>query len=268
MPWKNAAVHDGMRHLRKSVIGVPGVQARGDASGVQQRVVERNRREARNGRGVGGRSQNGFHVGGERVFHSGRGTLEIHAGDGVQLKGKLMPLEARESLGRALAAEGNQSGALAEYQTALRADPGYTQARCDLGSALLARGDLNEAIAQFQTAVRRDAASPQAQNDLAVALWRQNGASAAEPAIHHLEQALSLNPAYPLARTNLGIILMQVPGRRSEAIELFSAALQMEPADAAAYLGLGNVNAARQLVPDPERLRQLQVPRTDDGTAQ
>jgi tetratricopeptide (TPR) repeat protein len=191
-------------------------------------------------------------------------------------------VEARDSLGRALAADGNQAEALAEFQTALTTDPGYTQARCDLGSALLERGDYKGAIEQFEQAVRSDPASAQAQNDLAAALWRQSGPAAAGPAVEHLDRALELNPAYPLARTNLGLILMQLPGRQPEAVELFNAALQMEPADAAAHLGLAralqsdslsrdeaasHLSAAHLLVPDADRLRQLEIPRVDDGTA-
>ena len=64
-------------------------------------------------------------------------------------------MEAHNNLGNAFQAEGRTEEGVAEYRTALKLRPGYTEAENNLGSALQASGRLDEAIVSFRGALAR-----------------------------------------------------------------------------------------------------------------
>src|SRR5258708_8648405 len=61
---------------------------------------------------------------------------------------------AHNNLGLALYHKGDVSGAIAEYQAASRLNPNLAEPHDNLGILLGTRGDLKEAIAEFQIALR------------------------------------------------------------------------------------------------------------------
>jgi len=77
--------------------------------------------------------------------------------------------------------------------------------------------------------------------------WQQSGAYRDAETLY--QSTLARNPDSWLAHNNLGNILLQIPGRRSDAIAHLEAALRIEPGYSETYLSLGNA-----LIEEPGRL--------------
>jgi len=155
------------------------------------------------------------------------------------------------NLGSALAETGHLREAIAEFEIALRLDPGYDEARRNLaaaqsppaplseppsganeptvarGIALLKAGDASGAVAEFEAALRIDPSDADAENNLGVALssfpQRQREAIAAFLA------AVRLRPDFADAQFNLGVALSGVPGRLPEALHHLEEADRLRP---------------------------------------
>jgi len=132
---------------------------------------------------------------------------------------------AHNNLGMDLFDRGQLDQAIAQYEQALKANPGYGEAHDNLGVALVKKGRLDEAIAQFQQALKVDPEDALAFNNLGMANAQQGKL---EEAIARYQQALQINPDFDRAHSNLGLALVRL-GRLSEAIAQYQQALRINP---------------------------------------
>ncbi len=148
---------------------------------------------------------------------------------------------AHNNLGAALAAEGKDDEALAEYSEAVRIFPGYALANHNLGKVLLRKGNLEGAIGSFSQAVRSEPDSAEYRMSLAKALV---STGRGKDAIEHFEAAVRLAPADEEARVRLGMALAG-EGRREEASAQFVEALRLAPNSWEAHFGLAEALVER-----------------------
>lgn len=109
--------------------------------------------------------------------------------------------------GNAWLFKGDRDQAAADYEEAIRADPGNAVAYTNRGVIWLRRGDLNRAIADF-------------------------------------DEAIKLAPNYALPRTNRGIAYAS-KGDEARAIADYDAAIRLDPGSADAHVGRGKAWYAR-----------------------
>jgi Tfp pilus assembly protein PilF len=164
--------------------------------------------------------------------------------------------EARANLGHELAESGaDPAGAEEQLRAALLAhpgDPGYARAHADLGAVLSAApSGLAAASAEFEEAIRLDPGLAQAWNGYGVALAR---AGRPAEAAAKFSRALELEPGDAGIHNNLGGVLSQL-GRAPEAIEQFREAVRLAPATPGAHLNLGR--SLRKAGRDDEALAEL-----------
>ncbi len=76
---------------------------------------------------------------------------------------------------------------------------------------------------------------------LAILTWRQSGDYRDAETLYRA--TLARNPASWMAHTNLGVALVETPGRLPEAVAEYQAALQLKPDDAQTHTNLGNALA-------------------------
>jgi protein O-mannosyl-transferase len=182
------------------------------------------------------------------------------------------------NLGAVLEHDGNITGAIQEFQTALRINPRFAAPHRHWGNALVRQGRFAEAVQQYVEALRIDPDDADAHNNLGAALIRH-----AEPAevlksyfqlmaaisygsetghvpdvqadlaqaIEHFQQALRIRPDYAAAHTNWGLALSQ-QGREHEANEHFEEARRLAAATPAPIRPWRRVGKAKQ-----RRLPQL-----------
>jgi hypothetical protein len=124
--------------------------------------------------------------------------------------------------------------------------PGNAFAECNLGTALDSAGRTPEAIAHLEEALRLRPAYPVAHDNLGNALLRVGRVDAA---IGHFQAALRLEPDFADADNNLGTALVR-QGRLAEAVDRFREALRLEPGDAEIDNNLGSALAIEGRLPD------------------
>jgi Flp pilus assembly protein TadD len=105
-----------------------------------------------------------------------------------------------------------------------------TLAAFNQGSRALAAGDWGEAEKSLRRAVEDDPRLVEAWNNLGIALLRQEKIDGARAAF---DRAISLDPTYPFALQNAGLLRLGEDGKPAEAAELFRRAAVADP-DAAA----------------------------------
>jgi tetratricopeptide (TPR) repeat protein len=152
---------------------------------------------------------------------------------------RLMPgdVGARHGLASALDASGHPGEAEAEFTDAIRMSPGDAGLHRDLGVALARQpGRIEAAAGELQQAIRLAPSEPDAHFDLAC-IWSSRP-DHAEDAIAEFREAYRLKPD-PETQYLLGVALLAVPGRRSEAAAQFEAVLRVDPGNAAAREKLG-----------------------------
>lgn len=132
---------------------------------------------------------------------------------------------AHTNLGLALDEKGRPEAAIAEYEEALRIQPGYAEAHNDLGNALARVGRLTEAIAHYQRSLELVPGLPQVHNNLGTAL-AQDGQLA--EAIAHFQKAIEIDPDIAGVHLNFGNVLLQM-GRPDEAIPHLLKAVEIRP---------------------------------------
>lgn len=118
-----------------------------------------------------------------------------------------------------------------------------------LAGALLRLGRVDEAIAEYETAVRLDPGSAGLRLALGDALTRREGPS--EAAIARLREATEIDPGLSLAHLHLGEVLLRA-GRPGDAVEPLRRAESLDPQSRFAHLGLaralartGDIDGAR-----------------------
>ncbi|HUI05404.1 MAG TPA: tetratricopeptide repeat protein [Verrucomicrobiae bacterium] len=138
-------------------------------------------------------------------------------------------------LGIAFQKMGRVPEAIAQFEQAVRLNPGYTEAHYDLGNTLLKTGNPTAAIEQLNEAARLKPDFAEAHYSLGVALMELNRLP---EAVEHFQQALRIEPDRAQIHNSLGAALMGL-GRLSEATEQYEQALQLEPDFAEAHYNLG-----------------------------
>jgi tetratricopeptide (TPR) repeat protein len=134
--------------------------------------------------------------------------------------------EFHDKLGVALAkAPGRMPEAVAEFEEAVRLEPGKVNARGNLGNALARSGRPLEAIAQFAQALSLQPDNPKIHNNLGIVLTK---VGRLDEAIAQFRTALQLSPGFLEAHYNLGLALRQA-GREEDAAAEFSASGRSPP---------------------------------------
>ncbi len=172
-------------------------------------------------------------------------------------------LIAHDSLANALIEAGRVPEAIAEYEAALRINPGYSEAHNNLGSALLMQGRLAEAEQQLREAVRLNPTIILAHNNLGRALLLEGRTA---EAIAEFRMALDLYPSFADACKNLGKALFQ-NGSYRESLTWLTKAHMLDPGD----LDTANDLAwALAVIPDPalrDAKHSLELARNITGAA-
>jgi Flp pilus assembly protein TadD len=147
---------------------------------------------------------------------------------------------ARYDLAVALLATGRMDEAVEELKRFVAHEPNLfttSAARTLLGRAFAAQGRVSDAIAAFQLAVTGPAPDPQAHGPLADLLL---DAQRYDEAITHYRAYLAAFPERASAMANLGIALASAH-RTDDALAVFRHAVQVEPANVAARENLARM---------------------------
>ncbi len=150
--------------------------------------------------------------------------------------------DAHNNLGNCLARAGRMAEAMMEYRSALRIRPNHADAHNNLGNALAANPDqLPEAMAEFEAAIAATPEHPKAHGNLADALAEIPGRL--PDAIAEYQMALRLTPGRPDVWNGMANALARIPGRVPEAIAAYREALRLQPVHAEGHFNLANALA-------------------------
>jgi tetratricopeptide (TPR) repeat protein len=136
--------------------------------------------------------------------------------------------------GLSLLKSGNLRQAEAEFQKALKLDPGSARVYVLLGITENGLKEYSEAISVFDSALKLDSNSVSAHYNLALSLLHLHRD---DDAIHELEEVVQLDPKVEPAFYNLGLLLAQ-KGRFKESIQYLQEARRQQPADPAVIVNL------------------------------
>lgn len=158
------------------------------------------------------------------------------------------PRDSRFRFNRAVIREGlgDDSGAEADYKTAVELDGANLPARVNHGHLLLRNDRVSEAETCFAAAVATFPAVAEAHEGLGIALQRQKRSAEALAA---LRRALALRPAHPRIEANLGWSLLE-DGDTANAAAHFQRALAASPATADLWAGLAAAHMRNGTWPD------------------
>ena len=133
--------------------------------------------------------------------------------------------EAHSNFGASLQSMGDNKGALAEYETAVRIAPNIAPIRFNVGVALISLGRFKEAEAALKKALEIDPNYAPAHNNLGTIYARQGKV---EEAFEHLDRAIEIEPNYADAHNNYGNLLDSL-GREDEALGRYEDAIAVDP---------------------------------------
>jgi len=139
------------------------------------------------------------------------------------------------NLGQALQNAGRVDEAMAEYERALKINPGMVAVLMNMGNIVMAQGKLDAAEAWYKRAVAADPKQSLAHYNLGGLYQAQKKAA---PAIAAFTQALKLNPNMAEARVNLGSVFKD-ENRFEEAEAQYRQAIALDPKQSKAYNNLG-----------------------------
>lgn len=129
----------------------------------------------------------------------------------------------------------HRPGAIDDYRTAVRLEPGARAYLANLGAALERANRWPEALIAFKTLTARFQLTAVAAYDFALAL-DHNGRRA--DAVAWYRRALGIDPNLAEAHTNLGQDLLARPGGQAEAVAQFRWVVRLRPRSAMAYRNL------------------------------
>jgi tetratricopeptide (TPR) repeat protein len=124
--------------------------------------------------------------------------------------------EAAHLLGVALAAMGQRSEAIDQFQKALELRPTYPEAHLDLGMAFADEGQKDRAIAEFRQAVAERPRYAEAHQRLAKCLFEENKPG---DALSELKAALSINPDLSDAHYLLARVFLALQNKEAAQLE-------------------------------------------------
>jgi tetratricopeptide (TPR) repeat protein len=131
---------------------------------------------------------------------------------------------AHHNLAAALAAQGNDTEAIAHYQATPRIWPDVAGAHISLGLLLDRKEKYAEAMEHYSAAVKYEPANPEAHYQLAMALSKQGQGAAA---VEQLREAARLKPRFGAAHYQLGVVLSE-RGQIEEAIQHYQEAIRLK----------------------------------------
>jgi tetratricopeptide (TPR) repeat protein len=146
---------------------------------------------------------------------------------------------AYNNLGNAFLQKGQMDDAMAQFQEAIKINPGYDASRVNLGNALVKKGQVDDAIAQYQQVLESNPDYAAARDSLGTALFQKGQV---DDAVTQYQKALEINPNNAIVHYNLGDAFAQ-QGKISEAIAQFQTALEINPNYAAARNNLEKAEA-------------------------
>ena len=190
-----------------------------------------------------------WYLAGTLAFQQGRLTEAI---DFLNRARRLDPNSApcKLFLGMALADAGQHAEAEKPLRAALEKLPRQPDAWLNLARSLRALGrPVEEAITWLRRAAEFQPDRAETQEQLGELLVMTEGLAAAEP---HFRRAVELAPGLVCAWTNLGLALLELPGRLSEAVDCLERAVQIDSANVEARAGraLARLCAYRQAEAD------------------
>jgi TPR repeat protein len=127
---------------------------------------------------------------------------------------------AHDTLGLALAQQGDLDGAAEAFRTTLRLQPGFAPAHLHLGTVLMTRQEWSAAARELDEAIHLEPASAQAHATLGAVRYATGDRGGA---IGAYRIATALKPDYPDAHYHLGLLLKLV-GKEPEAAAEFTIA--------------------------------------------
>jgi protein O-mannosyl-transferase len=148
---------------------------------------------------------------------------------------------AHNNLGVMLLQDGEVDAAALHFARALQAKPEYREALINSANTFRARGQRDDALRLYAEAVRRYPGSTSAQTALAIALIEGGRAGEARA---HLDVALQLDAANADAYVILGKLL-QDDGKTASAVGAYTEALRLRPDSATAHYNLAGVLAGQ-----------------------
>ena len=192
---------------------------------------------------------------------------------------QLQPLypSAHYNLGIVLQRTDRIASAIGHFLTAIRLEENFVDAEVNVGNAFLQLGRAADAVAHYEVALRRQPESPDLHFNLGLALERLNRPA---DAIRQYQEALRLQPDFAAAQTALKTATGHPPqvgvsatpgsspplhdltaneagqGDPATAERHYREAIRLEPRNAAAHFGLGNLLA--QLNRFPEAIEEYQ----------
>jgi Tfp pilus assembly protein PilF len=166
-------------------------------------------------------------------------TVGNHAA-AIELIGQAIGFKTNEpfyhgNLGQALQNAGRVDEAVAEYERALKINPGMVAVLINMGNIVMAQGKLDAAEEWYKRAVAADPKQALTHYNLGGLYKAQKKTT---PAIAAYTQALALNPNMAEARVNLGA-LFKDENRFEEAGAQYRQAIALDPKQSKAYNNLG-----------------------------
>jgi tetratricopeptide (TPR) repeat protein len=163
--------------------------------------------------------------------------------------------------------QGDTEAALAVWEAAVRADPGWADPAIKLGFLRARLGDTDGAIAMLERALRLDPERHQARNTLGALLVERG---AIDEGMALLRASAAAMPENPGARVKLAIGLARA-GRRAEAIETLGQVIEIAPENSDARFARGSLLAMEGdlegATADFEIVIDLEPTRTDTYTS-
>ncbi len=125
--------------------------------------------------------------------------------------------------------------AIEKLKLVIRLREGYLEAHCNLGNIYFSLGRYDEALAEFKAALSIDPGSALVHNNLGNLYIEQDRLP---EAIMEFQESVKLDPDYLPARSSLGTLHAQ-QGRHEEAFREFNEVLRRDPERPDVYCGMG-----------------------------
>jgi tetratricopeptide (TPR) repeat protein len=147
--------------------------------------------------------------------------------------------QAQNALGEALKAFGDPDGARKAFEKAIKCDPGFAQAQVNLGLVLIESGDSSTAAPHLDRAIQLLGQNPEAAYPHYLLAKIYSGQAQIKKAAAELQQAITLQPEFAEAWSDLGIARKSLLDNAG-ALAAFEKAVRFAPSDPVAQTRLGS----------------------------